>query len=82
MGFEINSTSPRVSVGILTRNGGKLFHKVMEGLIGQQTPWPFEVVILDSASKDGTDTHAAARGEGGGVSAGQVSLWGRAGHFV
>ena len=62
MGFEVNPSFPKVSVGILTRNAGKLFHKVMDSLIAQQTPWPFEVVILDSASKDATDAYAAGRG--------------------
>jgi rhamnosyltransferase len=51
-----------VSVGILTRNGGKLFHQVIAALKSQATPWPFEIVLLDSASKDGTDKYAAEQG--------------------
>jgi rhamnosyltransferase len=62
MPFQPDDSSPLVSVGILTRNGGKLFHRVMEALRAQQTPWPFEIVVLDSASKDGTDRDAASQG--------------------
>lgn len=53
---------PKVSVGILTKNAGTLFHRVMEALGGQETAWPFEVVVLDSGSGDGTDRVAAERG--------------------
>jgi rhamnosyltransferase len=62
MSFEPNNPSPRVSVGILTRNAGALFARVLEALSSQETPWPFEVVVLDSASKDGTDAMASSRG--------------------
>jgi rhamnosyltransferase len=51
-----------VSVGILTRNAGTLFARVLDGLMAQETPWPFEIVVLDSASNDGTDSVAASRG--------------------
>jgi rhamnosyltransferase len=57
-----SATAPRVSVGILTRNGGKVFKRVMEALGGQRTAWPFEVVVLDSASRDGTDRIAEQHG--------------------
>lgn len=62
MSFDPNHPSPKVSVGILTRNGGKLFHRVMEALKSQRTDWPFEIVLLDSASRDGTDQYAAGQG--------------------
>src|SRR5438094_528329 len=62
MGMDSNHPAPRVSVGILTRNGGELFGRVLDALGTQQTTWAFEVVVLDSASKDGTDKLAAARG--------------------
>jgi rhamnosyltransferase len=62
MPFEPNHPQPRVSVGILTRNAGKLFARVIDALSKQQAPWPFEIVILDSASKDGTDSYAESRG--------------------
>ena len=51
-----------MSIGILTRNAGKLFGRVIDALSKQQTDWPFEVVVLDSASKDGTDQYAESRG--------------------
>ena len=55
MPFEPNHPSPKVSVGILTQNAGALFHQVMAALINQNTPWPYEIVLLDSGSKDSTD---------------------------
>jgi len=60
--FDPKHPQPRVSVGILTRNAGKLFGRVIDALSKQQTDWPFEVVVLDSASKDGTDQYAESRG--------------------
>lgn len=62
MGFDSSHPAPKVSVGILTRNAGKLFGRVVNGLSKQLTDWPFEVVILDSGSKDGTDSYASSRG--------------------
>jgi rhamnosyltransferase len=62
MPFDPIHPSPKVSVGILTRNAGKLFREVMDALKAQETPWPFEVVLLDSGSKDGTDQYAAGAG--------------------
>jgi rhamnosyltransferase len=60
--FDPTHPQPRVSVGILTRNAGKLFGRVIDALSKQQTDWPFEVVILDSGSKEGTDKYAQSRG--------------------
>ena len=62
MPFDPSNAQPRVSVGILTRNAGALFDRVLRALVSQVTPWPFDIVILDSASKDGTDQRAASRG--------------------
>ena len=53
---------PKVSVAILTRNAGKLFEQVLDALHAQKTDWPFEIVVLDSASRDGTDKLAEQRG--------------------
>lgn len=62
MPLVANHPEPLVSVGILTRNAGRLFERVLHALHEQQTPWPFELVVLDSASRDGTDALAARRG--------------------
>lgn len=62
MPFDPSHLQPRVSVGILTRNAGKLFGRVVDALSKQSTDWPYEIVILDSASKDGTDKYAESRG--------------------
>ncbi|MGE5608587.1 MAG: glycosyltransferase family 2 protein [Bacillota bacterium] len=62
MSFDCEQSDARVSVGILTRNGGAVFHRVLQSLCRQQVPWPFEIVVLDSASTDGTDRLAESFG--------------------
>jgi rhamnosyltransferase len=62
MSFEPSQPSPKISVGILTRNAGKLYHRVTDALIAQKIDKSFEIVVLDSASKDGTDKYAAEKG--------------------
>jgi rhamnosyltransferase len=44
----------KVSVVIPAKNGGQLFKGVLEAVLGQHTPWPFEVIVVDSGSVDGT----------------------------
>ncbi|HEV8605169.1 MAG TPA: glycosyltransferase family 2 protein [Tepidisphaeraceae bacterium] len=61
MPFTPNHPHPQVSIAILTRNGGPLFHRVIDSLISQQTDYPFEIVILDSASKDDTAPFAQSK---------------------
>lgn len=51
---SVLSSSPFVSVVIPTFNGGDLFQKVLATVLGQLAPWPFEVVVIDSSSTDGT----------------------------
>lgn len=45
---------PYVTVVILTRNGLPLVERCLMGVLAQETPWPFEVLIIDSDSTDGT----------------------------
>ena len=61
MSFEPTHPHPKVSIGILTRNAGPFFHRVIDALINQQTNLPFEIVILDSASKDDTVSFAKSK---------------------
>lgn len=46
--------APTVSVLIPTLNGGTLLLDVLDALFGQKTPWPFEILLLDSGSSDGS----------------------------
>lgn len=46
--------SPRVSIVIPTKNGGVIFKKVLEAIFERQTLRPFEVIIIDQKSTDGT----------------------------
>jgi rhamnosyltransferase len=46
--------APRVTVFIPTWNGGPLFDEVLAAICAQETSFPFEVLAIDSGSKDGT----------------------------
>lgn len=50
----MDNTAPKVTVLIPTKNGGLIFEKVLAGVVGQRTPWPFEVLVIDSGSSDNT----------------------------
>ena len=43
-----------VSIVIPTKNGGHLFEKVLDAVFKQKTEYEYEVICLDSGSKDGT----------------------------
>lgn len=42
------------TVLIPAKNAGSSFRAVLERLLSQQTPWPFEILVIDSGSSDGT----------------------------
>lgn len=44
----------KASVIIPTKNPGAVFRQVLQSVLEQEAPWPFEVVVIDSGSKDGT----------------------------
>lgn len=44
----------KASVVIPTKNAGAQLRDVLDALMGQQTDWPFEVLVVDSGSTDGT----------------------------
>jgi glycosyltransferase involved in cell wall biosynthesis len=48
------SAAPKASVIIPTYNGGALFRTVLDAVQNQRAPWPFEIVVVDSGSNDGT----------------------------
>jgi len=47
-------TPPRVTVFLPTWNGGPLFEEVLRELVAQETPDPFEILCIDSGSRDDT----------------------------
>lgn len=47
-------TRPRVSVAIATYNHAAFIAAALEGAIGQKAPFPFEIVVADDCSTDGT----------------------------
>lgn len=44
----------KASVIVPTKNAGPLFETVLEQIFLQETDWPFEVLVVDSGSSDGT----------------------------
>ena len=46
----IHQGAPKASIVIPSKNGGTLLGAVLERILGQQAPWPFEVVVVDSGS--------------------------------
>lgn len=44
----------KVTVVIPTKNGGKLFAKVLDSVLDQKTPWKYDVIVIDSGSSDNT----------------------------
>ena len=46
--------NPKVSIIILTKNGGELFKKSIRKIFVQKTYFSYEVIIVDSGSNDGT----------------------------
>lgn len=52
----------KASVLIPVKNGGLLFSEVLDTVLAQKTPWPFEVLVVDSGSSD--DSVAIAKEKG------------------
>ncbi len=50
----------KVSVIIPTKNPGWIFERVLDRVLAQQTPWPYEVLVVDSGSMDGTPQYVQA----------------------
>nr|CAA6828249.1 MAG: O-linked GlcNAc transferase [uncultured Thiotrichaceae bacterium] len=44
----------KVSVVIPTWNGGDLLMKVLDAVQMQSTPWPYDILVIDSGSNDGS----------------------------
>lgn len=54
--------APRASIIVLTRNGMPLLERSLRAVLAQDAPWPFEVLVVDSESTDGSWELAAALG--------------------
>lgn len=48
----------KASVIIPTKNAGPLFRQVLDAASEQETPWPYEIIVVDSGSSDGTVAYA------------------------
>lgn len=51
----------KASAVILTRNPGPRFASVLDRVLEQDCPWPFEVLVLDTGSTDGTVEYVQSR---------------------
>ncbi|MFO1353056.1 MAG: glycosyltransferase, partial [Gammaproteobacteria bacterium] len=47
----------KASVVIPVKNGGALLVDVLKKVLAQRAPWPFEVLAIDSGSRDGSLEH-------------------------
>lgn len=52
---------PRTSVLIPVKNGGSLLGEVLDAVLAQRAPWPFEIIVMDSGSTDGSVELVRAR---------------------
>lgn len=52
--MSLDKDKVTVTVAIPTKNAGQLFASVLEQVLAQQTPWRFEVLVVDSGSTDET----------------------------
>ncbi|MCC7203522.1 MAG: glycosyltransferase [Phycisphaeraceae bacterium] len=50
----MSGTSPKISVIILANNEERNLRRMLPTLVGQKTPEPFEIVLIDSGSTDRT----------------------------
>ncbi|QTD47481.1 glycosyltransferase family 2 protein [Ottowia testudinis] len=57
-----SARSVRASVLIPVKNGGELLGEVLDAVLAQQAPWPFEVIVMDSGSTDGSVQAVRERG--------------------
>ena len=48
------STQAKASVVIPVKNGGPLLRKVLQAVLVQQTAWPYDILVIDSGSHDGS----------------------------
>lgn len=55
-------TQMRASVLIPVKNGGALLGDVLDAVRNQKTDWPFEILVVDSGSTDGSVELARSRG--------------------
>lgn len=63
MNLENDNLMPvKASVVIPVKNGGELLIDVLKQVLNQQTPWPFEVLVIDSGSSDRSVQNARALG--------------------
>ncbi|MEM7191161.1 MAG: glycosyltransferase family A protein, partial [Pseudomonadota bacterium] len=50
-------TTPKCAVIIPTKNAMPGFASVLDKVRAQKAPWPFETIVIDSGSRDGTCAH-------------------------
>jgi len=51
---RVQSDHPKVSVCVMTYNQERFIGECLESIVAQQTDFPFEIIVADDASTDGT----------------------------
>lgn len=59
-GIVIDPPSPKISVALLTKNGGRALRECVDAVCAQEFAAGFEIVAIDSGSSDGSDGFLAA----------------------
>jgi rhamnosyltransferase len=54
-------SASKVTVAILTKNPGSIFRDVLGAVLSQKSEWPYDVLVIDSGSTDGTVEHSLAQ---------------------
>lgn len=52
--FVLEHVQPEVSVVIPVKNAASIIREVLQAVSRQVTPWPYEIIVIDSGSSDGT----------------------------
>lgn len=50
----VKASPVKASVVIPAKNPGAVFRSVLDRVLAQDCPWPYEVLVIDSGSRDGT----------------------------
>ncbi len=60
--MDRDAGSIKASIIIPVKNGGELLGRVLDAVLAQRTDWPFELLVIDSGSRDGSRQQVRARG--------------------
>ncbi len=59
---QIDQQKIKASIIVPVKNGGDIFMRVLDEVVAQDAPWPFDVIIIDSGSSDKSVEYANSLG--------------------